>query len=83
MKQNDLVVGLAWGLAVGVVAGTLAGLLLAPRSGIEIRRKLGYERDHAVDVARRNARRAMARLRRDLPGAEEGEEEDDVAFSGA
>jgi gas vesicle protein len=82
MKQNDFMAGVAYGLVIGVAAGAMAALLLAPRSGIEIRRKLGYERDHAVDVARRNARRAMARLRRDLPGAEEGEEED-AAFSGA
>jgi len=75
MKQNDLVVGLAYGLAIGVVAGAVA-------RGVETRRKLGFERDHAVEVARRKARRAMARLRRDLPAEEEGDE-DEVAFSGA
>jgi gas vesicle protein len=82
MKQNDLVVGLAYGLAIGVVAGAVAGMLMAPARGVETRRKLGFERDHAVEVARRKARRAMARLRRDLPAEEEGDE-DEVAFSGA
>ena len=82
MKQNDLVVGLAYGLAIGVVAGAVAGILLAPARGIETRRKLGFERDHALEAAKRKARRVMARMHRDLP-AEEEVEEDEVAFSGA
>jgi gas vesicle protein len=81
MKQKELVAGVACGLMVGVVAGAVAALLLAPASGFETRRKLRYERDHAVDVARRKARRAMARLRRTAP-ADAGDEEE-VAFSGA
>ena len=81
MKQKELVVGVACGLLVGVVAGAVAALLLAPASGVEIRRRLRFERDHTVETARSKARRAMARLRRELPAEEEEEEEG--AFSGA
>jgi len=81
MKNKDLVVGVACGLAVGVVAGAVAALLLAPASGMEIRRKLRYERDHTVETARSKARRAMVRLRR--ARLEEEDEEEEGAFSGA
>jgi len=91
MKNKDLVVGVACGLVVGAVAA----LLLAPASGAETRRRLLYERDHAVETARAKARRAKARLRpRRLEEAvedeglaefeeEAGEEEEEVAFIGA
>jgi gas vesicle protein len=81
MKQKDLMIGVACGLAIGVVAGAVAALLLAPRDGIETRRRLRFERDHAVDAARLKARRIMARLRREQP--EEEADEEDEAFSGA
>lgn len=81
MKQKDLMIGVACGLVIGVVSGAVAALLLAPRNGKEMRRKLRYERDHAVDAARLKARRIMARLRREQP--EEELDEEDEAFSGA
>jgi gas vesicle protein len=77
MKHQDMAIGVACGLVIGVVAT----LLLAPASGSETRRKLRYERDHTVETARRKARRAMARLRREQPVEAEAEEE--LAFSGA
>jgi gas vesicle protein len=83
MKQKELAVGAACGLAVGVAVGVVATLLLTPASGDETRRRLLYERDHAAEVTRRQLRRAMARLRRDLPEEEVEVEEGEGAFIGA
>jgi gas vesicle protein len=79
MKKTDLAVGLAIGMTCGLVLGAVAGVLLAPASGAETRRRLRFEGDKAIDVARRVRR--MARLRRARPEAEVEEEEG--AFWGA
>jgi len=83
MKQKELTVGLAVGMACGLVLGAVAAVLLAPASGAETRRRMRYERDNAVEAARRQAQR-LARLRRARP-EEGGEEEleEEGAFSGA
>ena len=86
MTQKDLAVGVACGLAVGMtfglVVGAVAGVLFAPASGAEMRRRLRYERDHALEAARFQVRRTMAR--RHLARPEITEEEDESgAFSGA
>lgn len=83
MSHKDLMVGAACGLAVGAVAGAVAALLLAPASGTETRRRLRYEREQAVEVARRNTRWAMTRLGRTQSAPATETEEDEVAFSGA
>jgi gas vesicle protein len=79
MKKKDFAVGLAVGMACGLVLGAAAGMLLAPASGEQTRRRLRFERDNAVDAARRVCRRA--RLLR--AGPEEEREEEEGAFSGA
>lgn len=79
MKQKELMVGVACGIMIGAVAA----LLLAPGSGTETRRKLRYKRDFATGAARNTARRTMARLRRELPGTIEENDEEYGAFSGA
>jgi len=89
MKQKDLAVGLAVGMTCGLVLGAVAAALLTPASGAEARRRLRFERDNAVEAARLQARRAMARLSRERPEGEgeeegrEGVEEEEVAFTGA
>lgn len=81
MKSKDLAVGAACGLAVGIVLGAGAALLLAPTSGSETRRRLRFERDHSLEIARSKARWAKGRLGLERPQTEYGE--DEGAFSGA
>jgi len=84
MKQKDSAVGMACGLAIGMtcglVLGAVAGVLLAPATGAETRRRLRYEKDNAVEAARLQAQRTMARLRRE--GAEEVVGGEDVREGG-
>ncbi|MHB1398991.1 MAG: YtxH domain-containing protein [Trichloromonadaceae bacterium] len=81
MKHRDLAVAATCGLGVGLVLGAAAALLLAPASGSETRRRLRYERDRSLDVARGTARWTLNRLHLERPESEE--EVEDVAFTGA
>jgi gas vesicle protein len=52
--MEDFVIGCIFGAVIGI----FGGLLLAPRSGIETRRRLATQALHAAEVARAVADRA-------------------------
>ena len=87
MTQKDFAVGMACGVAVGMtlglVVGAVAGVLFAPVSGAETRRRLQYERDHAVGAARTGVRRTMERLHLAPPEPIKEGEEGEEPFFGA